>query len=124
MSQDHGYFGEEVAATYDEATADMFDENVVGPAVGLLAELAGGGRARKHASCLGLAKADLTTRCFRNAMSTNADDPEREVDYPTAPAATAAGQLPYALMSGPVAAAPSQPNAVRHVPSSNSTLPS
>jgi len=27
-------------------------------------------------------------------------------------------------MSGPVAAAPSQPNAVRHVPSSNSTLPS
>ncbi len=36
----------------------------------------------------------------------------------------AAGQLPYPLMSGPVAAAPSQPNAVRHVPSSNSTLPS
>ena len=35
-----------------------------------------------------------------------------------------AGQLPYALMSGPVAAAPSQPNAVRHVPSWNSTLPS
>ena len=36
----------------------------------------------------------------------------------------AAGQLPYALMSAPVAAAASQPNAVRHVPSSNSTLPS
>jgi SAM-dependent methyltransferase len=45
MSQDDGYFGEEVAATYDEATADMFDESVVGPAVGLLAELAGDGRA-------------------------------------------------------------------------------
>ena len=36
----------------------------------------------------------------------------------------AAGQLPYALMSAPVAADASQPNAVRHVPSSNSTLPS
>jgi len=35
----------------------------------------------------------------------------------------AAGQLPYALMSAPVAADASQPNAVRHVPSSNSTLP-
>jgi hypothetical protein len=40
------------------------------------------------------------------------------------PAAMAAGQLPYALMSAPVAADASQPNAVRHVPSSNSTLPS
>ena len=36
----------------------------------------------------------------------------------------AAGQLPYALMSAPVGADASQPNAVRHVPSSNSTLPS
>jgi SAM-dependent methyltransferase len=45
MSQDDGFFGEEVAATYDEASADVFDDSVVGPAVGLLAELAGGGRA-------------------------------------------------------------------------------
>ena len=36
----------------------------------------------------------------------------------------AAAQLPNALISVPVAAAPSQPNEVRHVPSSNSTLPS
>jgi SAM-dependent methyltransferase len=45
VSQDDGYFGEEVAATYDSAAADMFDEGVVGPAVGLLTELAGDGRA-------------------------------------------------------------------------------
>jgi SAM-dependent methyltransferase len=40
-----GYFGEEVAATYDEASADMFDAAVVGPAVDLLAELARDGNA-------------------------------------------------------------------------------
>jgi SAM-dependent methyltransferase len=45
MSDHDGYFGEEVAAAYDSAAADMFDESVVGPAVGFLAELAGGGRA-------------------------------------------------------------------------------
>lgn len=45
MSEHDGYFGEEVAATYDAAAADMFDQGVVDPAVGLLAELAAGGRA-------------------------------------------------------------------------------
>jgi SAM-dependent methyltransferase len=45
VSDQDGYFGEEVAATYDEATAEMFDKGAVDPAVGLLAELAGGGRA-------------------------------------------------------------------------------
>jgi SAM-dependent methyltransferase len=45
MGKDGGYFGEQVAATYDEATAGMFDENVVGPAVGLVAQLASGGSA-------------------------------------------------------------------------------
>ncbi|HZN84006.1 MAG TPA: class I SAM-dependent methyltransferase [Mycobacterium sp.] len=41
MYEPDGYFGEDVAATYDEATADMFDESIAGPAVELLAELAG-----------------------------------------------------------------------------------
>jgi SAM-dependent methyltransferase len=45
MSPDDGYFGEEVAATYDEATADMFDAGVLGPAVRLLAQLASDSRA-------------------------------------------------------------------------------
>jgi SAM-dependent methyltransferase len=40
-----GYFGERVAATYDQETAEMFEPAAVGPAVEVLAELAGGGRA-------------------------------------------------------------------------------
>ena len=42
---DDGYFDERVAARYDESEADMFDPGVVEPAVELLAELAGSGRA-------------------------------------------------------------------------------
>jgi SAM-dependent methyltransferase len=42
---DDGYFGEEVAARYDESSAEMFDSAVVEPVVGVLAELAGDGRA-------------------------------------------------------------------------------
>jgi hypothetical protein len=41
-----GHFGERVAARYDESTAEMSGPGVVEPAVDLLAELAGGGRAR------------------------------------------------------------------------------
>lgn len=40
-----GYFGERVAAGYDEALAEMFEPHVVEAAVDVLAELAGGGRA-------------------------------------------------------------------------------
>jgi SAM-dependent methyltransferase len=42
---DDGYFGERVAARYDESAAEMFDPAVVDPVVDLLAELAGSGRA-------------------------------------------------------------------------------
>jgi SAM-dependent methyltransferase len=45
VDQGDGYFGEQVAARYDEATAEEFLAGVVEPAVGLLAELAHGGRA-------------------------------------------------------------------------------
>ncbi|MFI1765438.1 class I SAM-dependent methyltransferase [Streptomyces sp. NPDC020800] len=46
MLDDDGYFGESVAARYDESSAEMFAPDVVDPAVGFLAELAGeGGRA-------------------------------------------------------------------------------
>ena len=44
MDED-GYFGERVAASYDESTAEMSEPGVVEPAASLLAELAGGGRA-------------------------------------------------------------------------------
>jgi SAM-dependent methyltransferase len=40
-----GYFGEPVAARYDESTAEMSEPGVVEPAVAFLAGLAGGGRA-------------------------------------------------------------------------------
>jgi SAM-dependent methyltransferase len=42
---DDGYFDEPVAARYDESSAEMFDPAVVDPAIDLLVELAGGGRA-------------------------------------------------------------------------------
>ena len=45
VQADDGYFDEHVAARYDESAADMFDPAVVDPAVELLAELAGRGRA-------------------------------------------------------------------------------
>ena len=40
---DDGYFGEPVAAQYDEDAADRFDPSVLGPTVDFLAELAGDG---------------------------------------------------------------------------------
>ncbi|MES4886606.1 class I SAM-dependent methyltransferase [Streptomyces sp. NPDC096012] len=46
MTGDDGYFGEVVAARYDQTSAEMFEAAVVGPAVEFLAGLAGeGGRA-------------------------------------------------------------------------------
>jgi hypothetical protein len=45
VGADEGYFGERVAAIYDEHSAGMFDPAVVGPAVEMLAELAGDGAA-------------------------------------------------------------------------------
>ena len=44
-----GYFGERVAAAYDEHSASMFDPAVVGPAVERLAALAEGGRVLEFA---------------------------------------------------------------------------
>ena len=45
MDDEDGYFGERVAAAYDEESADMFEPRVVDAAVDVLAGLAGGGRA-------------------------------------------------------------------------------
>lgn len=45
MDDTDGYFGESVAARYDESSAGMFASDVVEPAVDVLAELAGDGRA-------------------------------------------------------------------------------
>jgi SAM-dependent methyltransferase len=45
VTADEGFFGERIAAVYDENLAGMFDPAVVEPAVDLLAELAGDGAA-------------------------------------------------------------------------------
>ena len=45
MTDHKDHFGESVAATYDESTAGMFTADAVDPAVAVLAELAGDGRA-------------------------------------------------------------------------------
>ncbi|GAA4657140.1 class I SAM-dependent DNA methyltransferase [Streptomyces youssoufiensis] len=45
MREADGYFGEDVAATYDASTAERFQPEVVDPAVDVLAGLADGGRA-------------------------------------------------------------------------------
>ena len=45
MSGEDGYFGEDVAARYDEDCCAMFEPESVEPVVELLVELAGGGRA-------------------------------------------------------------------------------
>jgi SAM-dependent methyltransferase len=45
MDDEDGYFGERVAATYDDPSTEAFKPSVVDAAVGVLAELADGGRA-------------------------------------------------------------------------------
>jgi SAM-dependent methyltransferase len=49
MESGEGFFGEDVAASYDEDSASMFDPAVLVPAVDRLAELAGAGRALEFA---------------------------------------------------------------------------
>jgi SAM-dependent methyltransferase len=45
VPHEDGYFGEDVAARYDESSAEMFAPAAVEPAVAFLAQLAGNGRA-------------------------------------------------------------------------------
>ena len=45
MDDPDGYFGEPVAASYDDPSDRMFQPEAIDPAVSLLAELAGSGQA-------------------------------------------------------------------------------
>jgi SAM-dependent methyltransferase len=56
------YFGEDVAARYDESSASMFDPTVLEPTVDLLAELAGDGRALEFAIGTGRVALPLAAR--------------------------------------------------------------
>jgi len=67
VGADEGYFGEHVAAVYDDLSAGMFDPAVVGPAVELLAELAGDGGALEFAIGTGRIALPLAERGVRVA---------------------------------------------------------
>ena len=60
MREDH--FGPEIAETYDESSAEMFDPAKVEPAAELLSELAGGGRALEFAIGTGRIALPLAAR--------------------------------------------------------------
>ena len=73
MGSDEGYFGEPVAATYDEHSASMFDPAVLLPAVERLAELAGDGRALEFAVGTGRIALPLAERGVRVAGIDNSE---------------------------------------------------
>jgi SAM-dependent methyltransferase len=56
------YFGEDVARTYDESSADMFDPVVLGPTLDVLADLAGDGHALELAIGTGRVGLPLSRR--------------------------------------------------------------
>ncbi len=60
-----GYFGERVAAVYDEHSAGMFDPTVVEPTVAMLAELAGEGAVLEFAIGTGRIALPLAERAAR-----------------------------------------------------------
>ena len=68
-----GFFGERVAAAYDERSAGMFDPAVVGPAVDRLAELAGDGAALEFAIGTGRIALPLAERGVRVAGIDNSE---------------------------------------------------
>jgi SAM-dependent methyltransferase len=73
MGAEEGYFGERVAAVYDEHSATMFDPAVVTPAVERLAELAEGGAALEFAIGTGRIALPLSERGVRVAGIDNSE---------------------------------------------------
>ena len=65
MENGEGFFGEQVAARYDEVSSDMFDTAVTGPAVDVLAKLAGDGAALEFAVGTGRIAVPLAQRGVR-----------------------------------------------------------
>ena len=73
MGAEEGYFGERVAAVYDEHSGTMFDPAVVDPAADTLAELAGDGGALEFAIGTGRIALPLAERGVRVAGIDNSD---------------------------------------------------
>jgi SAM-dependent methyltransferase len=70
---DEGYFGERVAARYDDSSWGMFDPAVIGPTVDLLVELAGDGAALEFAIGTGRIALPLAERGVRVAGIDNSE---------------------------------------------------
>ncbi len=73
MGADEGYFGERVAARYDDASWSMFDPELVAATVDLLAELAGDGAALEFAIGTGRIAVPLAQRGVRVAGMDNSE---------------------------------------------------
>jgi Methyltransferase domain len=73
VGADEGYFGERVAARYDDASWSMFDPEVIRPTVDLLAELAGDGAALEFAIGTGRIAVPLAERGVRVAGMDNSE---------------------------------------------------
>ena len=71
MKNGEGFFGEQVAARYDEVSSDMFDTAVTGPAVDMLARLAGDGAALEFAIGTGRIAVPLAERGVKVAGMDN-----------------------------------------------------
>ena len=71
MDDADGYFGERIAARYDESCADMFEPGVVDAVVEVLAGLAGGGRALELGIGTGRIALPLARRGGRSTASTS-----------------------------------------------------
>jgi SAM-dependent methyltransferase len=73
MDDEDGFFGERVAARYDEVSAEMFEPSVVDAAVGVLAGLAAGGRALE----LGIGTGRIALPLARRGVSVHGIDLSR-----------------------------------------------
>src|SRR5215217_9002485 len=73
MSESEGYFGERVAAHYDERAGEMASPAMVDPVVGMLAELAGDGAALEFAIGTGRIALPLAERGVRVAGIDNSE---------------------------------------------------
>ncbi len=70
VDDEDGYFGERVAAGYDESCGDRFEPDALDETVGVLAELARGGRALELGIGTGRVALPLARRASRSTAST------------------------------------------------------
>ena len=73
MEPDEGFFGERVAAFYDERSADASRPEVVGPVVEMLADFAGDGAALEFGIGTGRIAIPLTAKGIRVAGIDNSE---------------------------------------------------